>query len=104
MSIKIDKNKCVGCGKCIKVCPGSLIYGDENKKAYIKYEDECWGCTACLKECSTSAIRYFLGEDIGGAGGSMTVTKGNDFWKWDITDSKGKIHIVKINTKESNKY
>ncbi|AKN34156.1 adenylylsulfate reductase [Clostridium carboxidivorans P7] len=104
MSIKIDKDKCIKCGKCIKVCPGSLIYADENKKAFIKYEDECWGCTACLKECGVSAIKYFLGEDIGGRGGSMTVNKGKDFWQWNITDGNGKVHWVKINTKESNKY
>ena len=63
MSIRIDKDKCIRCGKCIKVCPGSLIYKDEDKKAYIKYEDSCWGCTACLKECGSSAITYFLGRE-----------------------------------------
>lgn len=104
MSIRIDKDKCVGCSKCTKVCPGSLIYQDEAKKAYIKYEDQCWGCTACLKECGFGAIQYYLGKDIGGAGGFMTTSKEEQHWQWEITDVNGKVHKVRINTKESNKY
>lgn len=104
MSIKIEKEKCIGCGKCIKICPGNLIYKDENKKAFIKYDDQCWGCTACLKECSSFAIRYFLGNDIKGNGGTLTVKKEGAFWSWKIKDVKGKFHTVKVNTKESNKY
>jgi len=104
MSIRIDKDKCVGCSKCTKVCPGSLIYQDEDKKAYIKYEDECWGCTACLKECKTGAIKYFLGKDIGGDSGELVVVKDGKFWRWDITDVNGEVHTVRINTKESNNY
>ncbi|MGN0577695.1 MAG: 4Fe-4S binding protein, partial [Ruminiclostridium sp.] len=34
MSIAIDKAKCVGCGRCHEVCPGTLIKLDENGKAY----------------------------------------------------------------------
>lgn len=104
MSIRIDKDKCIRCGKCIKVCPGSLIYKDEDKKAYIKYEDSCWGCTACLKECGSSAITYFLGNDIGGAGGAMKVKRDGQYWQWEITDNEDNKHVVRINTKESNKY
>lgn len=38
MSIAINKQKCVGCGRCQNVCPGSLIKIDESGKAYIKYQ------------------------------------------------------------------
>ncbi|MCB2294007.1 4Fe-4S dicluster domain-containing protein, partial [Clostridium algoriphilum] len=51
MSIKIDPQKCVGCGKCLQTCPGNLIFKKDDSKAFIKYPEECWGCTACLKEC-----------------------------------------------------
>ena len=37
MSIMIDKQKCKGCGLCTEVCPGSLIYQGDDKKAYIRY-------------------------------------------------------------------
>ena len=34
MSIVINKSKCVGCGQCSIVCPGSLIKMGEDRKAY----------------------------------------------------------------------
>ena len=33
MSIRINKNKCVGCKRCLDVCPGSLIKTDATGKA-----------------------------------------------------------------------
>ena len=33
MSIAIDSMKCRACGKCLDVCPGSLIVRGEDKKA-----------------------------------------------------------------------
>lgn len=104
MSIKIDKTKCVGCKKCLEVCPGNLIYSDDVGKAYIKYEKDCWGCTACVKECSTMAIKYYLGADIGGNGAYIQVAKKDDKLSWHITDKFGKKNIINTNRKESNKY
>ncbi|MDP4145585.1 MAG: ferredoxin family protein [Bacillota bacterium] len=104
MSIKIDKDKCVRCGKCLEVCPGSLIYKDENGKAYIKYENNCWGCTACLKECGVHAIKYYLGADIGGNGGYLYTEGNKEYLNWHIVDKDGEEQIITINRKESNKY
>lgn len=84
MSIRINKNKCVGCKRCLDVCPGSLIKTDETGKAYIKYPKDCWGCTSCLKECKTGAIAFFLGADIGGMGSEMTVNESKDTILWKI--------------------
>ncbi len=104
MSIQIDKNKCIKCGKCCRVCPGNLINKDDNNKAFIKYPQECWGCTACLKECSSGAIRYYLGADIGGKGGYLYTRNHKDFIDWYIVSSDSNKHHIKINKKESNKY
>lgn len=104
MSIKIDTNKCVACGKCLDVCPGSLIYRDKMNKAYIKYEKDCWGCTACLKECRVAAIKYYLGADIGGNGACLYVEQNSDILNWHIIDKQGKESTIATNRKESNKY
>ena len=32
-----DSAKCIGCGKCEKVCPGGLIYLDKNQKAQMDH-------------------------------------------------------------------
>lgn len=103
MSIAIDKNKCIGCGKCSVVCPGSLIKVVD-KKAYIKYPKDCWGCTSCIKECPVNAVQFFLGADIGGMGSLVHTEKNGDILSWIIKRSDGTEAKIQINTKESNKY
>lgn len=104
MSIMIDKSKCIGCGKCRNVCPGSLIKIGEDKKAFIKYPKDCWGCTSCIKECPVYAINFYLGADIGGMGSLVHTEKDGDILKWIVTHPDGKITEIDINQKESNKY
>lgn len=104
MSIKIDKDRCIGCSKCISVCPGSLIYRDNDGKAYIKYERNCWGCTACIKECTVGAIKYYLGADIGGNGSYLYTSQNADELKWHIIDKHDHETIISTNRRESNKY
>lgn len=104
MSIVINKEKCVGCRKCINVCPGSLIKSDENNKAYIKYPKDCWGCSSCIKECKEGAVLLYLGADIGGRGSRLYVEYEGDTIHWNIEEPDGKIHIIDINRKDSNKY
>ncbi|MDY4414621.1 MAG: ferredoxin family protein [Ruminococcus sp.] len=103
MSIAIDRNKCVGCGKCSEVCPGSLIKLD-GKKAYIKYPKDCWGCTSCIKECPVNAVKFFLGADIGGMGSLVHTESKGDILNWVIEHYDGRVTEIQINSKESNKY
>ena len=99
MSISINKDKCVACGKCREVCPGNLIKADENKKAYIKFPKNCWGCASCIKECNVNAIQYFLGADIGGTGETMVAkTKGN-ITHWTIGNKE-----IEVDKNNANAY
>ena len=43
MFIKIDPNKCVGCGRCTEICPGIFKLNEVSGKAEIinNKEDEC---------------------------------------------------------------
>lgn len=51
--ILIDKEKCIGCGKCIKKCAfGAISMSD--KKAEISAS--CVACNSCISECPVNAI------------------------------------------------
>lgn len=52
--ILVFDEKCVGCGKCINVCPFNAITL-ENKKAVIG--DACVMCGACERNCPFGAIK-----------------------------------------------
>ncbi len=55
--IKIDEEKCNGCGLCAKACHESAI-GMVNGKAKLLREDYCDGLGDCLPACPTGAITF----------------------------------------------
>ncbi len=58
MGIKVDKEKCVGCGRCADECPGDVIRMDRRRKLpYNKYKNDCWYCGVCEQECPTGAAK-----------------------------------------------
>lgn len=103
MSIRINDKKCIGCGKCTEVCPGTLI-DLQNKKAIMKYPRDCWGCVSCVKECPIGAIEFFLGSDIGGNGSIMNVTAKGDILHWNIQRRDGTTTTIDVDRKNANKY
>ncbi len=104
MSIAIDKLKCIGCGKCRNVCPGSLILKDTDGKAYIPKPQNCWGCTSCIKECPVYAIGFYLGADIGGKGSLVHTELEGDILHWIIDHPDQTRTQIDINKKNSNQY
>lgn len=103
MSIRINREKCIGCGKCTEVCPGTLI-DVQSGKALMRYPKDCWGCVSCVKECPVGAINFFLGADIGGNGSVMNVTAQGDVLHWKIEKQDGTVTIIDVNRKNANKY
>ena len=51
----VDKNTCVACGCCVKVCPLSAIQIWHGIRAAVNAE-RCVGCGKCAKECPASVI------------------------------------------------
>lgn len=103
MSIRINQEKCVGCKKCMEVCPGTLIL-IENHKAWMKYPKNCWGCVSCVKECKMGAIDFYLGADIGGMGSVMNVSNQGDILEWRIKKADEREILIRIDRKNSNQY
>lgn len=55
---KVDDDKCVRCGKCVKNCPVNNISMDENGK--FKFAGNCLMCTRCSFNCPTDAFDIAL--------------------------------------------
>lgn len=57
VSVIIDLEKCVGCGKCKSVCGVGAIQL-ENRKAVVNHT--CVECGRCIRVCPREAIRFNL--------------------------------------------
>ena len=55
--IKIDREKCNGCGLCVSACHEGAI-GLEDGKAVLLRDDYCDGLGNCLPVCPTGAISF----------------------------------------------
>lgn len=71
--IKLEKSKCIDCGKCISVCPMDI-----NKVG----DHECISCGRCVDVCPTKAIHY---------GGSKIILPENELAAATTDEEKAEI-------------
>lgn len=55
MIATIDEASCIGCTKCLDVCPVDAIIG-ATKQLHVIINDDCIGCELCLPPCPVSCI------------------------------------------------
>jgi NAD-dependent dihydropyrimidine dehydrogenase PreA subunit len=63
----INPETCIRCNLCDWICPGDLIYKEEEDRAslpVIAYPDECWYCGLCQTTCPTDAITVIFPEQM----------------------------------------
>ncbi|HIQ03363.1 MAG TPA: 4Fe-4S dicluster domain-containing protein [Desulfurococcales archaeon] len=53
--IRIDHEKCIGCGVCTTTCPTQALSLNPENKAVVD-PDKCTGCHSCTGVCPSGAI------------------------------------------------
>ena len=54
-SLHLDAGRCVGCGRCLEVCPHG-VFAMANGKASAVARERCMECGACARNCVAAAI------------------------------------------------
>jgi ferredoxin len=60
VTLKLDAEKCKGCGMCVEVCPHEVFLMKDDK-VQITDKDKCMECGACANNCPFSAIEVRSG-------------------------------------------
>lgn len=55
--IKVDESLCIGCGACIRTCPGALITKEKFPVPTANSWGLCIDCGHCVSVCPTGALR-----------------------------------------------
>lgn len=66
MGLKIDLEKCVGCGSCVGACPFGVLSLDGAGKASVS--EACTACGSCVEACPVGALELDRGEAKAAAG------------------------------------
>ena len=59
-TLHITPEQCIGCGKCMEVCPHA-VFSIEDRKAVIVDKNACIECGACVKNCPVSVLSVNAG-------------------------------------------
>ena len=53
MAVKVESDKCTGCGECVSACPLDAIVIKDGKAVV---DDSCAECGACVDVCPNKAL------------------------------------------------
>ena len=55
VTLSLDDETCIGCGRCAEVCPHGVFEVRESK-AHLVDRDACMECGACARNCPVEAV------------------------------------------------
>lgn len=59
-TLELNEAVCIGCGRCLEVCPHQ-VFAVRNRKAALIDKDACMECGACARNCPVTAISVDAG-------------------------------------------
>jgi len=54
MAVKVNHEKCTGCGACVEACPTEALSLSSDKA--VVDADTCIDCGVCIDECPVEAL------------------------------------------------
>lgn len=91
MGLWIEREKCIGCGECVSICPGDLLFIDSEDKVVIREQRDCWDCMSCIKSCAQEgALTLKLPYSIADYGATLRPYMGKGSIRWVSIDQEGR--------------
>ena len=60
VTLELDEDTCIGCGRCLEVCPHQ-VFVHKGKKVRFSDRNACMECGACALNCPVAAIAVNAG-------------------------------------------
>jgi len=64
IEIELDTDACIGCGRCVEICPVNVLAMKEEKPVVVN-DAACTLCGICADQCPTKALKIERNADIG---------------------------------------
>jgi electron transport complex protein RnfB len=91
--VQIDESMCIGCTKCMDVCPTDAILGS-GKKMHTVIAQACTGCELCLPPCPVDCIEILPNHAI-------TQEQSND---WRIRYEQKNKRLKRLQSENNDRY